>query len=456
MLASHATTTRPPAASTVAKLMDLAAALTMKVVVVATADCLVNFLGKPALSYVLEACSGLGLVVVAARSLSLNQLERIRFITTNQHELLFKGDDLQEKLLESAKLDLENARGVLVIRGDLALLTNDQLRSLPEHLHHCKADWRFPVLESTGPPPALLQQLGVIVSSPPDPGWANWALGLAATSSGCASSWPHWIRENVQEVLCKHLCQPSQNAIYSHLQSSLVSAANPALHAAAEAYMQQQLIRHMRQSGISFQDPGGTHIHADVNLEPGVQIGVGVQLYGNTHIQRNAIIEGPTYIRNSTIAAHCHIKPFCHLEDCSIAEGCQIGPYARLRPGASLKEGVFLGNFVEVKNSCMGARSQASHLAYIGDADVGEQALIADGCITCNFDGKQKHRTSIGNAAFVGSNTVMVAPVSIGDHAITGAGSIITEGVPPHALGIARSRQTIIEGYAQRRQAPSQ
>lgn len=428
--------------------MDLAGST--KVVVVATADCLVKFLGKAALSYVLEACSGFGLVILAATKLSPHQIQSIRSITTNQHELVFDGRAVRDNLLESAALDLTNARGVFVIRGDLALLTNDQLHSLAGYLHG-KADRRFPVLESTGPPPALLQQLGVIATSPPDPGRATWALGLAATSSGCASSWPHWICENVKEIVCKHLCQPPQNAFCSQLQSSLVSAANPALHAAAEANLQQRLIHHLQQSGVSFQDPGGTRIHADVGLEPGVQIGVGIQLYGRTHIQRNAIIEGPTYIRNAIIAQECRIKPFCHLEDCSIAEGCQIGPYARLRPGACLKEGVFLGNFVEVKNSCMGPHSQASHLAYIGDADVGEQARVAAGCITCNFDGKQKHRTSIGNSAFVGSNTVMIAPVSIGDHAVTGAGSIITEDVPPNALGIARSRQTVIGEYAQRR-----
>ncbi len=131
-------------------------------------------------------------------------------------------------------------------------------------------------------------------------------------------------------------------------------------------------------------------------------------------------------------------------------ESCQVGPYARLRPGALLEHGVFLGNFVEVKNSCMGAASQASHLAYIGDADVGERALVAAGCVTCNYDGQQKHRTVIGPAAFVGSNTVMVAPVEIGQRAVIGAGSAITQDVPMHALAIARSRQTVIEGYADR------
>ncbi|KAK9825480.1 hypothetical protein WJX74_000414 [Apatococcus lobatus] len=257
-------------------------------------------------------------------------------------------------------------------------------------------------------------------------------------------------------MICKYCWQPPSPDQWTSLQSSLVSAASPALRAAAEAHMQQQLILNMQQSGISFQDPSSTYVDADVSMEPGVHVGIGVQLYGRTHIGKNAVLEGPTYICNAIIGPQCHIKPFCHLDSCSILKGCQIGPYARVRPGTALKEGVFLGNFVEVKNSCMGTGSQASHLAYIGDAEVGEQALIAAGCITCNFDGKQKHKTCIGESAFVGSNTVLVAPVDVGHHAIIGAGSTITGHVPPHALGIARSRQTVIDGYAQRRRAQQQ
>ena len=431
--------------------MDTTQCQNTRVVVVATTDCLVKYLGRTALSYVLEACSSCKLIVVAAGSLQPDQLQSIES-EGRTHEVLFYPEGLRDKLSDSVTLELAEAREVLVIRGDLALVTRQQLRQLKTTFVSFPEDQRFPVLERAQPTPALLQQLGILRCPPPQLAVADAALGLAAgTSDGCARDWPPWICEHVKAMLCKQPCQPPSASQCSSLQASLVAAADPILHAAAEAHMQQQLIQNMQQSGVSFQDPGGTHVHADVGMEPGVQVGVGVQLYGHTHIQQNAVIDGPTYICNANIGSGCHIKSFCHLEDCSIAEGCQIGPYARLRPGASLQEDVFLGNFVEVKNSCMGARSQASHLAYIGDAEVGSRALIAAGCITCNFNGKQKHRTSIGEASFVGSNTVMVAPVDIGHHAMIGAGSTITENVAPYALGIARSRQTVIDEYARRR-----
>jgi bifunctional UDP-N-acetylglucosamine pyrophosphorylase / glucosamine-1-phosphate N-acetyltransferase len=134
-----------------------------------------------------------------------------------------------------------------------------------------------------------------------------------------------------------------------------------------------------------------------------------------------------------------------------IGDRVSVGPFAYLRPGTVLREGAKAGTFVEIKNSDIGAGTKVPHLSYIGDADVGERTNIGAGTITANYDGTAKYRTTIGSAAFVGVDTMLVAPVSVGDEAYTGAGSVITDDLPPGALGIARARQRNIEGYMERR-----
>ena len=133
-----------------------------------------------------------------------------------------------------------------------------------------------------------------------------------------------------------------------------------------------------------------------------------------------------------------------------IRSGASVGPHARIRPGSVIENGARVGNFVEVKQSRIGYGAKASHLSYIGDADIGDGANIGAGTITCNYDGKGKHRTVIGKRAFLGSDTILVAPVTVGESAMTAAGSVITSDVPAESLAVARKRQSIIKGFAQR------
>ncbi len=171
----------------------------------------------------------------------------------------------------------------------------------------------------------------------------------------------------------------------------------------------------------------------------------------DTHLGREATVEpyvvfGP----GVTVESGARIRSFSHLEGCHVSRGAVVGPFARLRPGAELAEEVHVGNFVEIKNAILGEGAKANHLSYIGDAEVGAKANIGAGTITCNYDGVFKHRTRIGAGAFVGSNTALVAPVSIGDAAMTAAGSTITADVPAGALAIARARQETRAGLARR------
>ena len=176
-----------------------------------------------------------------------------------------------------------------------------------------------------------------------------------------------------------------------------------------------------------------------------------VQLCADTLLARDVTIEpyvvfGP----GVTVEEGATIRSFSHLEGARVGRGATVGPYARLRPGAKLGEKVRIGNFVEVKASDIGARTAANHLSYIGDSTVGEGANIGAGTITCNYDGAEKHRTEIGNNAFIGSNSALVAPVKIGDGAYVGSGSVVTRDVPADSLAVGRARQVVKEGWAER------
>jgi bifunctional UDP-N-acetylglucosamine pyrophosphorylase/glucosamine-1-phosphate N-acetyltransferase len=185
------------------------------------------------------------------------------------------------------------------------------------------------------------------------------------------------------------------------------------------------------EAGVTMIDPSSvflsadTQLSADVTIEPHVFFGPGVKVAGNVTI-----------------------RAFSHIEGADIGAGSIIGPFARLRPGARLDEDVHVGNFVEIKASHLASGVKASHLSYIGDATVGRRTNIGAGTITCNYDGHDKHRTTIGADVFVGSDTALVAPVSVGDGAVIGAGSVITNDVAADALALARGRQVEKPGRA--------
>jgi bifunctional UDP-N-acetylglucosamine pyrophosphorylase/glucosamine-1-phosphate N-acetyltransferase len=171
----------------------------------------------------------------------------------------------------------------------------------------------------------------------------------------------------------------------------------------------------------------------------------------DTAIGRDAII-GPNVVFGPgvTVESGAEIRAFCDLEGCHISRGATVGPFARLRPGAELAEDVHVGNFVEIKNSVLDEGVKVGHLTYLGDAHVGEHTNIGAGTVTCNYDGVMKHRTEIGARAFIGSDTMLVAPVKVGDDALTASGSVITEDVPAGALAIGRAKQAVKPGLATR------
>jgi bifunctional UDP-N-acetylglucosamine pyrophosphorylase/glucosamine-1-phosphate N-acetyltransferase len=200
-------------------------------------------------------------------------------------------------------------------------------------------------------------------------------------------------------------------------------------------------------SGVTIEKPETVTIDAMAQVAPDTIIEPFAQILGRTEIGQDCRIGACSVIRDSILASAVEIAPFTSIADSRIETGAHIGPFARLRGGAHVGSNARIGNFVELKNTQFAAGAKANHLAYLGDADIGEKTNIGAGTITCNYDGERKHRTRIGQDTFVGSNSTLVAPIEIAPGSYIGAGSVITDPVPPGALALGRARQVIKEGW---------
>ena len=214
-----------------------------------------------------------------------------------------------------------------------------------------------------------------------------------------------------------------------------------------ERIHQLNLAQQLLEQGVTLADPARIDIRGELHCARDVSIDVGCVFEGQVHISQGVSIGAYCVIKNSRIADNANIKPFTHIDEASVGSDSQIGPYARLRPGTTLGSDVHVGNFVEIKNSEFGAHSKANHLAYVGDTTVGARVNIGAGTITCNYDGANKHRTVIEDDAFIGSDTQLVAPVTVGKGATIGAGTTLTKDAPPDSLTVSRARQTSIAGW---------
>ncbi len=219
------------------------------------------------------------------------------------------------------------------------------------------------------------------------------------------------------------------------------------------AIMRQTKNEELMAAGVTLIDPATTYIDPDVTIGPDTVIHPGVVIQGQTRIGTACEIHAYVRIADTEIADRATIHNFCLILGARVAQGASIGPFAHLRPETEVGEGAKVGNFVELKKTILGAGSKANHLSYLGDATIGANVNVGAGTITCNYDGRTKHQTVIEEGAFIGSDTQLVAPVRIGKGAYVAAGSSITEDVPAGALGIARGRQTNIEGWVERKKS---
>jgi bifunctional UDP-N-acetylglucosamine pyrophosphorylase / glucosamine-1-phosphate N-acetyltransferase len=218
----------------------------------------------------------------------------------------------------------------------------------------------------------------------------------------------------------------------------------------ARTLLQTRTNQRLMESGVWMLDPQRTYIDDTVTVEPGARIYPGVHLEGKTTVAAGAQVGPDVFAVDATIGAGATVW-YAVVRGALVGEDCEVGPYASLRPGTVLEKGAKVGTFVETKNTTLGEGAKAPHLSYLGDATIGARSNIGAGSITCNYDGYEKHQTVIGEDAFIGSDTMLVAPVTIGDRAFTGAGSVITNDVEEGSLAVERSEQREFPGYSQRR-----
>lgn len=367
----------------------------------------------------------------------------------------------------SAQEHIDRDAPVIVVCGDVPLMTGDALRELAQtHAdHHASATMLTMILDDPtgygrvvrGPDGAVERVVETKKPGDATPG----ELEIREVNGGVYAFAGGDLLDALQQVRADN----AQGELYLpdvlpilRAQDRVVAAhtvEDPALAlgindrgdlAAVRAIAQQRIHARHLAAGVTIVDPGSTVIDADVEIADDTTIAPFTSLLGATTIGSGCTVGPLTTLTDVTLGDDVHI-PHSYATECEVRDGASVGPFAYLRPNALLRERSKVGTFVEVKNSDIGEGAKVPHLSYVGDADVGAGTNLGASTITANYDGRRKHRTTIGEGVHGGVHTSLVAPVTVGDHAWIGAGSVIVEEVPPGALGIARERQRNIEGY---------
>jgi bifunctional UDP-N-acetylglucosamine pyrophosphorylase/glucosamine-1-phosphate N-acetyltransferase len=226
--------------------------------------------------------------------------------------------------------------------------------------------------------------------------------------------------------------------------------------AAAAVSVRDALVLAWMERGVRVTDPSAVWIGPDAEFGPDVSLMPGAQVWGNSSVGEGSVIGPYCVLQNARLGRRVRLAAHVIVEDSELCDDARAGPFAYIREGSLLREGAFAGKFVELKKTSVGKGSKVPHLSYLGDAALGEGVNIGAGSVTCNYDGRNKFPTKIGDRCFVGSDTMMVAPVTLGDDSMTAAGSTITADVPAGALGVGRTRQRNIENWALRKKALTQ
>ena len=250
----------------------------------------------------------------------------------------------------------------------------------------------------------------------------------------------------VTERMAVHTAHPAHEWEVQGINSKLQLAELERIH-------QHNIAAALLHRGVTLADPFRIDVRGELSCGRDVSIDINCVFEGKVTLEDGVSVGPHCVLRDVTVKRGAKIEAFCHLQDAIVGEQSIIGPYARLRPGAILGKDVHIGNFVEVKNSNISDHSKANHLAYIGDADIGQRVNVGCGTITCNYDGAYKHRTVIEDDAFIGSDTQLVAPVRVGRGATLGAGTTLTRDAPPDQLTISRAKQVSITGWKRPRKA---
>lgn len=357
---------------------------------------------------------------------------------------------------------LDPAQPTLVLYGDVPLTRSATLQRLLDSAGREKLAILTVDLQDPSGYGRIVREAGQIVriveqkdASPSEREICEVNTGIMVVPPGCLQRWLGQLSNNnaqgeyyLTDIVALAVAEgvPVTSAQPDAAWETLGVNSKPQLAELERVYQLEQA-RALLEHGVTLADPARIDVRGSLRCGRDVSIDVNCVFEGQVELADNVRIGPNCVLRNVRVAAGVEIRAFCHLEDAVVGEQSQLGPYARLRPGAALGREVHIGNFVEVKNSRIADYSKANHLAYVGDSEVGSRVNIGAGVITVNYDGVNKHKTIIEDDAFVGSDTMLVAPVTVGRGANVAAGSTITRDAPPGKLTIARARQVVIEGW---------
>ncbi len=429
-----------------------------------------SLLGTPMLQYVVDTMAALKpekLVVVVGR-----HADRIREAIRGPKALSFveqREPRGTADALRSAAPVLRSFRGtVLVVNGDCPLLTPDTIRALLTRHRRKKNDLSFLSFLATNPASygrVIRDGRKKVLSIVEEQDATAEQREIREVNSGVYALEPRVLalldgigvnpskgEYYLTDVV--HIARAKGMAVDAFLvgsEAEFIGINTPEDLERAGRLMRTRIVEHWRSRGVSFLDAGSVYISARSKLGGKTVVYPNVHIEGRTEIGSGCTIFPNVRIVDSTIGDGATVKDSTVIERSSIGRNASVGPFAHLRPGSALEEDVKIGNFVEVKNSRIGRGTKASHLSYLGDAEIGKHVNIGAGTITCNYDGYKKHVTRIEDGVFIGSDTQLIAPVKVSRGAVVGAGSTITADVPANALALSRVRQTNIARWAERR-----
>ncbi len=422
--------------------------------------------GRPMLTHVLDSARALGaqcIVVVVGHG-----AEQVKQAYAVQPDLQFALQQPQlgtgHAVLQAASLLQENDTNdvTVILYGDVPLVQPDTLRALlmarangvailTEILPDATGYGRI-VRDSKGNVTAIVEHKD---ATPEQRSIQEVNTGIIAVPTRHLKSWLAKLTNNnaqgeyyLTDVIGMAVAEGvSVNVAHPAASFETLGVNSRLQQAELERLWQRELARRQLEAGVTIVDPARFDLRGELVCGQDVFIDVGCVFEGRVVLADGVRVGAHCVLRNVTLGRSTHIEPFSHLDQAEVGADAHIGPYARLRPGAKLADATHVGNFVEIKNTTLGKGSKANHLAYVGDADVGERVNIGAGTITCNYDGVNKHRTVIEDDAFIGSDTQLVAPVRVGKGATLGAGTTLTRDAPAGQLTVSRAKQITIEGW---------
>lgn len=419
--------------------------------------------GKPLLQHVVDTAKKLNpteLAVVCGNGASdvVPYLEAQGIDTVMQHEQHGTGH-----AVEQAKDFFQKSDQVLVLYGDVPMIEQDTLQALIDEGDTNSLKVLTALLDNPTGYGRIVRDFNdkmLCITEEKDADEETKLINEVNTGIMCIPG--HWLDEalaqldnnNAQgeyyltDLIAMAVEQGIEiNSVTCEDEMEVAGVNNRVQLAELESYYQQKTATDLMMAGVTFRDPARVDIRGDINAGQDITVDINVIFEGTNTIADNVEIGANCIIINSIIHKGAEILPNSIIENAEVGSGCAVGPFARLRPGAVLAAKAKIGNFVEVKNANIGLGSKVNHLSYIGDTDMGADVNIGAGTITCNYDGANKHRTVIGDRVFVGSDTQLVAPVTIEDGATIGAGSTIRKTAPADSLTLTKSEQKSVKGW---------